>query len=98
LAMEVFREMQRGTIDRSRYTAAANRILPDAVVKAIAMEFADLGTPTAVVLRDRHYVGNVQSFSYRLRFEAFSADEILTLDGGGKIADASFWPVLDDAP
>jgi CubicO group peptidase (beta-lactamase class C family) len=96
LASEVFREMQSGTLDRSRYTAAANRIFPDAIVKALGAQFAELGTPAAVVLRDRHYLGNVQSFTYRLRFEAFSADEILTLDGRGKIVDVSFWPVLDD--
>lgn len=97
LAIDVFRELQRGSIDRTRFSAAGNRAFPDEVVTALGTEFAELGTPVASTLRDRHYVGNLQSFDYRLHFAAFDVDEVLTLDRDGKISSADFWPVLSVA-
>lgn len=92
LAAEELREFQRGSVDPSRYRHDLQAGLTAETVAGEMKVLAPLGTPSAVTLRERTYLGNLQRFVYRLRFAAFAIDELLTLDGDGEIAGIYFLP------
>lgn len=82
----VLTDMIAGRIDRSQFTASANRVLSDASVKEFSSESAGFGELQSFVYRSVTASNKGKTYRYLAHFAQGTANVTLTLDPAGKIA------------
>ncbi|MBS2018050.1 MAG: beta-lactamase family protein [Deltaproteobacteria bacterium] len=84
-ARALFRQMQKGELDRSTLGAEFSAFMSDARVKAAAPRLAALGDPLAVEVEDIGERGGAQNVSLKLKFEKQVVRAILHRSADGKV-------------
>jgi hypothetical protein len=83
---------QTGTIDRAQLTAQMDALLTDDLVKQAVTKLGPLGDPTDFSLVDMRNVAGSNVYMYRAQFKSGPLDEVLSIDGTGKINGLRFLP------
>lgn len=84
-ARELFRQMQKGAIDRAKLGAEFNAFMTDAKVKAAAPRLDALGEPLSVDVEDVGERGGAQNASVRMKFKSRNVRAILHRTPDGKV-------------
>ncbi|HET9097885.1 MAG TPA: alpha/beta fold hydrolase [Candidatus Baltobacteraceae bacterium] len=86
-------ELLHARIDRSQLTTAANKGLPDAVLKSVAAQVADMAGPLQnVVYKGVSTSPHGRTYKYFLRFARWSFAATLSLNASGRINDIEIVP------
>lgn len=84
-ARELFLQMQKGEVDRSKLGAAFGAYMTDARLKAAAPRLAALGEPLSVDVEDVGERGGAQNASVRMKFKTRNVRAILHRTPDGKV-------------